>query len=97
MPRKDIYDLIEDKFDRKKTEALIVDAERFKTYDEVFDRQNLDNIYALMKRGLIDTLECPISTGKEANVYRAKTSEGAAAVKIYRTGGSRGSTDPGGE
>lgn len=85
MPRKDIYDLIEDKFDRKKTEALIVDAERFKTYDEVFDRQNLDNIYALMKRGLIDTLECPISTGKEANVYRAKTSEGAAAVKIYRT------------
>lgn len=85
MARQDIYDLISNKFDRKKTEALIIDAERFKTYDEVFDRQNLDNIYHLMKRGLIDTLECPISTGKEANVYKANTSEGAAAVKIFRT------------
>jgi RIO kinase 1 len=84
--KKDIYDIIDEKFDRKiKREALIVDADRFKTYDEVFDRQNLEFIYRLMTRGHIEVLECPISTGKEANVYKAKSSGGFAAVKIFRT------------
>lgn len=83
---KDIYEVIEEKFDRKtKREALLVDAERFKTYDEVFDQQNLEHIYRLMTRGHIQVLECPLSTGKEANVYRAKTKDGEAAVKIFRT------------
>lgn len=86
MAKKDIYDMINDKFDKRwKEEALIVDAERFKTYDEVFDYQNLENIYRIMKRGYIDTLECPVSTGKEANVYLANTSDGQAVVKIFRT------------
>ncbi|MFW3147202.1 MAG: serine protein kinase RIO [Thermoplasmatota archaeon] len=86
MAKKDVYDIIHHKYDKKtKREALIVDAERFKTYDEVFDQQNLDNIYRLMKRGRITTVECPISTGKEANVYLAKTPEGDSAVKIFRT------------
>jgi RIO kinase 1 len=83
---KDIYDIIDEKFDKKwKREELIVDADRFKTYDEVFDRQNLEFIYRLMTRGHIEVLDCPLSTGKEANVYRAKTSDGEAAVKIFRT------------
>ncbi|MGA1822380.1 MAG: serine protein kinase RIO [Thermoplasmatota archaeon] len=86
MAKKDVYDIIDKKFDRKtKKESLIVDADRFKTYDEVFDQQNLDHIFKIMKRGDIETIECPISTGKEANVYRANTSDGEAAVKIYRT------------
>jgi RIO kinase 1 len=86
VAQKDIYDMILDKYDKRwKKEALIVDAERFKTYDEVFDYQNLENIYRIMKRGHIDTLECPISTGKEANVYLANTAKGKAVVKIFRT------------
>ena len=86
MADKDIYDIIHEKYDKRwKRDELIVDAERFKTYDEVFDHQNLLNIYKLMRKGAIETLECPISTGKEANVYRAKTSSGDAAVKIFRT------------
>lgn len=86
MAKKDVYDIVNDKFDKKfKKETLIVDADRFKTYDEVFDHQNLDNIYRLMKRGRINTIECPVSTGKEANVYKATTSEGLRAVKIFRT------------
>jgi RIO kinase 1 len=86
---KDVYDIIHEKYDKRwKREELIVDADRFKTYDEVFDRQNLDNIFKLMKKGSIRTLECPISTGKEANVYKARTDEGFAAVKIYRTSNS---------
>jgi len=86
VAKKDVYDIIDHKYDKRfKKEQLIVDAERFKTYDEVFDQQNLDNIYRLMKRKKIKTIECPISTGKEANVYLAKTYHKDAAVKIFRT------------
>ena len=86
MAKKDVYDIVSEKFDKKiKRETLIVDADRFKTYDEVFDQQNLDNIYKLMKKGMITTMECPVSTGKEANVYKANTDEGFVAVKIFRT------------
>lgn len=86
VEKEDIYSLIERKFDRrKKTGTRLVDADRFKTYDEVFDHQNLQHIYRLMTRGDIETLECPISTGKEANVYKANTESGMAAVKIFRT------------
>jgi len=84
--KKDVFDIVSEKFDRRwKRDELIVDAERFKTYDEVFDHQNLEIIYRLMTRGHIKVLECPISTGKEANVYKAKTEDGFAAVKIFRT------------
>ncbi|MEA3558326.1 MAG: serine protein kinase RIO [Candidatus Thermoplasmatota archaeon] len=86
MAKKDVFDIVNEKFDKRiKRETLIIDAERFKTYDEVFDQQNLDNIYRLMRRGRITTVECPVSTGKEANVYKANTDEGLAAVKIFRT------------
>lgn len=86
MAKKDIYDIVSDRFDKRtKIPSLIVDAERFKTYDEVFDQQNLDNIYRLMRRGKIKTVECPISTGKEANVYKINTADGEAAMKIFRT------------
>jgi RIO kinase 1 len=86
VPKKDVYDIINERYDKRwKKEELIVDAERFKTYDEVFDRQNLDHIYVLMKRGYIKTVECPISTGKEANVYKVNTEDGVAALKIFRT------------
>jgi len=86
VAKKDVYDIVSEKYDKRfKREQLIVDADRFKTYDEVFDQQNLDNIYRLMKRKKIKTVEYPISTGKEANVYMAKTFEVDAAVKIFRT------------
>jgi len=57
-----------------------------KSYDEVFDRQNLMRIYKLFTDGVIDRLDFPISTGKEGNVFRASTkSNELVAVKIYRT------------
>ena len=86
MASKDIYDIVNERFDKKfKRESVIKDSDRFKTYDEVFDHQNLDHIYVLMKRGYINTVECPISTGKEANVYKINNKEGEAALKIFRT------------
>lgn len=60
--------------------------EERKTESEVWDRLTLDAIYRFMKRGLIDTVEFPISTGKEANIFYALDPEGGPlVVKVYRT------------
>ncbi len=56
-----------------------------KTVDDVFDETTLRNVQQLFSRGIIATLENIIATGKEANVFRAKTLDGRnRAVKIYR-------------
>ena len=61
------------------------DLEDRKIYDEVFDRETLLTLYDLMSKGHFDTLDFPIATGKEGNVFRATTQDGGfAAVKIYR-------------
>jgi len=57
-----------------------------KSYDEVFNKQNLMRIYKLMSDGVMDKFDFTISTGKEGNVFRASTDKGAlVAVKIFRT------------
>jgi RIO kinase 1 len=56
-----------------------------KTYDEVFDHAALLTIAQLITDGVISTLDYPVSTGKEANVFHATSPQGQArAVKIYR-------------
>jgi RIO kinase 1 len=61
------------------------DTDERKSYDEVFDQQNLLKIYKLFTDGVIDQLDFPISTGKEGNVFRATTpKKKLVAVKIYR-------------
>ncbi len=59
--------------------------ERWKIESTAFDRRVLLIIYGLIKRGVIRNMDFPISTGKEANVFRATTPTGKfVAVKIYR-------------
>ena len=61
------------------------DKEGRKTVDDVFDQNTLRNIQQLVSRGYISTIENIIATGKEANVFRAKTSDGRnRAMKIFR-------------
>jgi len=61
------------------------DSDSRKTYDQVFDRAALLNLAKLISDGAISTLDYPVSTGKEANVFHATDREGRAkAVKIYR-------------
>ncbi|OUC49083.1 RIO1 family protein [Trichinella nativa] len=43
------------------------------------------NIFKLIQRGYITAVHGCISTGKEANVYRASSKRGDVAVKVYRT------------
>ncbi len=60
--------------------------EERKTEEGVWDRATLDAVYRLMKRGLVETVDFPISTGKEADVYHATTPQGTGiALKVYRT------------
>jgi RIO kinase 1 len=59
--------------------------ERFKTESEVFDREALLDLSKLMKKGVLQSVDYPVSTGKEANVFRATTPDGKyVAVKIYK-------------
>lgn len=68
------------------------DSESRKVEAEVFDEATLMAIYHLFSSGVIDTIEFPISTGKEAVVFTARTSNPPPAlpdaewlaVKIYR-------------
>src|SRR2546430_2558278 len=61
------------------------DSETRKTYDEVFDHAALLTIAELITDGVISTLDYPVSTGKEANVFHATGPDGRAkAVKIIR-------------
>ncbi len=56
-----------------------------KTYQEVFDQSTLMVLYKLMTHGYIDTVEHPISTGKEAKVFKGLSPEGnKLAIKIMR-------------
>ena len=68
------------KFERRKK-----DANQLKTYDEVFDQATLLVIYKLITDKFISSIDYPISSGKEANIFKGTTPEGKpVAIKIYR-------------
>jgi RIO kinase 1 len=57
-----------------------------KTLDEVFDKSTLLVLYKFINNGYLETIDYPLSTGKEANVFHATTPQGeSVAVKIFRT------------
>jgi RIO kinase 1 len=62
----------------------IKDSELRKVCDEVFDYATLYSVYKLINTGVISTVEYPISTGKEGNVFKAFSNGDAVALKIYR-------------
>ncbi|NYZ60996.1 serine protein kinase RIO [Candidatus Micrarchaeota archaeon] len=70
---------------KKPSRDKIVLNERFKIESEVFDKPTLLSLMRIMQKGVINRMEYPISTGKEANVFLATTpSEQSVAVKIYK-------------
>lgn len=57
-----------------------------RTEGEVFDHQTLLTLHKLLTNGTLKSLDFPVSTGKEANVFRGTTPMGGlVAVKIFRT------------
>lgn len=56
-----------------------------RTESEVFDQPTLLTLHKMLVHGVIRSLDFPVATGKEANVFRATTPRGGfLAVKIYR-------------
>ena len=77
------YAFLEKRIDALKTDKT---GDERQTEGEVFDRKTLMIIYRFMKRGLLDKVHYPISTGKEGNVFYAEDPDGEPlALKIYRT------------
>lgn len=59
----------------------------FKVWGGVFDRPTVMTLHRLLRNGLIGSLDYPVSTGKEADVFKATDDEGLdIAVKVYRFG-----------
>ena len=79
-------DFVLGRMEMAKTEARRREDEDRKTLDEVFDKQTLLILYKFISNGYLETIDYPISTGKEANVFHATTPQGGSlAVKIFRT------------
>lgn len=56
-----------------------------RTEAEVFDRSTLLTLHKMLVHGVLKSVDFPVSTGKEANVFRATTPRGGyLALKIYR-------------
>ncbi len=59
--------------------------EKFKTMHNVFDEFTNRTLFKLISEGYFEGLESPISIGKEANIFSAKTKDKSRVmVKIYR-------------
>lgn len=84
MPREEAYDALEHRIMALRENSRTGDERQ--TMSEVFDKDTMLGIYKLMKDGFIDSIEYPVSTGKEGNVFAARDSKGKmVALKIYRT------------
>ncbi len=58
-----------------------------KILDEVFDERTLKTLHKLMNSGVLQTLDFPVATGKEATVFVGLTKKAdEVAVKVYRVG-----------
>lgn len=62
-----------------------ISHEKWKIYGNVFDNYTRRLLYRLSSQGHFDELLSPVSIGKEANIFTAKTKTGnLIIVKIYR-------------
>jgi len=74
------------KVDRQIAELINRQGVDRKTLDEVFDTSTLLRLSRLISNKVIEHFDFPISTGKEAIVFRAVTpNNDFIAIKIYRT------------
>ncbi|MFW9954793.1 MAG: serine protein kinase RIO [Candidatus Thorarchaeota archaeon] len=75
---------IEDEIERRKMKR-VRDDDEFKVIEGVIDPPTLKSLYKLLSRNTFTAVHGVVSAGKEANVYRAETTDGKSlAVKIFR-------------
>ncbi len=71
---------------RERVETRTKDREQRKLLDEFFDHATLLAVSRLVNQGLFDSIDFPVSTGKEGGVFRATKGPEFRAVKVYRIG-----------
>ncbi len=69
---------------REREEDRRKEVQHRKLLDEFFDHSTLLAVSRLVNRGLFDSVDYPISTGKEGGVFRATAGSEFRAVKVYR-------------
>ena len=72
----------------RKTELMRIrskDKSDRATTEQVLDPRTRMILFKLLSRGYISEINGCVSTGKEANVYHATSSEGDCAIKVYKT------------
>lgn len=69
---------------RERFEDRRKETHQRKLLDEFFDHGTLLAVSRLVSHGLFDSIDFPISTGKEGGVFRATRGAEFRAVKIYR-------------
>ncbi|MCL4325021.1 MAG: hypothetical protein M1144_06140 [Candidatus Thermoplasmatota archaeon] len=74
------------RFHKTKEEERRKERSHKDVMDEVFDRQTLLTIGKLVNRGLFETVDFSVSTGKVANVFRVSSKEGYRALKTTASG-----------
>ena len=60
-------------------------SERFKVSSGIFDERTLMNVYSLLNKGVIDSVESVVKEGKEACVLAGIKNGKWVAIKVYRT------------
>ncbi|HTZ61215.1 MAG TPA: serine protein kinase RIO [Thermoplasmata archaeon] len=71
---------------RERTEDRGKEREQRKLLDEFFDHATLLAVSRLINQGQFESIDFPVSTGKEGGVFRATKGDEFRAVKIYRIG-----------
>jgi RIO kinase 1 len=71
---------------RERTEDRSKERQQRKLLDEFFDHATLLAVSRLVNQGLFESIDFPISTGKEGGVFRATHGDEHRAVKVYRIG-----------
>jgi RIO kinase 1 len=69
---------------RERTEDRLKERQQRKVLDEFFDHATLLAVSRLITQGQFDSIDFPISTGKEGGVFRATQGSEFRAVKVYR-------------
>ncbi len=72
----------------ERTEDRHKERQQRKLLDEFFDHATLLAVSRLVNQGQFESIDFPISTGKEGGVFRATKGSEFRAVKIYRIGNS---------
>ncbi len=82
--KKEIDEYLYERLVPYREERREKDMDDRKAYGGVFDKRTLLAFYKLLKKGVMEEVEFPISTGKEGDVFRARSGEKFLAVKVYR-------------